>query len=393
MAKVLLVDTNFSSLPIYKELENMGHEVHVVGANPNDCLAKSCKNYWNINYADTEALNALVDREEFTYLVPGCTDRSFSSCTIVSQGRFPGVASVQVDEELNQKDRFRALGKRLNLPVPLVQWRDNLDENPVTHLSIGKLRWPLVVKPVDGFSGKGVAIILDADDTELQNAVMSARAASARGLCLIEDYIQGQLYSHSAFLSAGRIVQDFFVQENCTANPFVVDTSRLMPVVPTFLRAKLRQAIETMANALDLSDGLIHTQFILDGEKPWLIEITRRCPGDLYSRLIELSGGAGYVSNYVRPFLGLPISIKDPLPYIPIMRHTVSVLAEQHFYHLNFHQPLKLEQWVPLNVTGERLNPSPASRVGILFARAEDERQLNSLYAITLERKLYEVVN
>ena len=46
MAKVLLVDTNFSSRPIFAELERLGHEVHVVGANPVDALAKACARYW-----------------------------------------------------------------------------------------------------------------------------------------------------------------------------------------------------------------------------------------------------------------------------------------------------------------------------------------------------------
>lgn len=308
MAKVLLVDTNFSSLPIYKELIRLNHEVHVVGINPADCLAKSCNHYWQINYADTEALRSLVDREKFDFLVPGCTDRSFSSCVAVSQGRFPGIPSKLVDEELNQKDRFRALGKRLNLQVPHVQWQDRFEITSIEPPTSAKLRWPLIVKPVDSFSGKGITVILHADDVELQQAVKIAREASSKGMCLIEDFIQGQLYSHSAFLRSGQVVQDFFVKEDCSANPFVVDTSCLISTVSKILRSGLRKSIEAIAYELSLCDGLIHTQFILDGEQPWLIEITRRCPGDLYSRLIELSGGSGYVSNYVSPFLDLPLS-------------------------------------------------------------------------------------
>jgi biotin carboxylase len=249
----------------------------------------------------------------------------------------------------------------------------------------------MVVKPVDGFSGKGVTILLQAGETTLQQAISAARSASARGQCLIEDYVQGQLHSHSAFLQAGRVVQDVIVVEHCTANPYVVDTSRMLPVVSAGLRDKLRHAIETLANALNLEDGLVHTQFILDGEQPWLIEITRRCPGDLYSQLIELSGGIGYVRNYVRPFLGLPAVMQAAQPYVPVMRHTITVKVAQGFDHLHFRQPMILERWVPLSLTGDRLQPSPAGRIGILFARAEDEKQLDGLYNTTLARQLYDV--
>jgi biotin carboxylase len=392
MAKVLLVDTNFSSLPIYKELESLGHEVHVVGANPADCLAKICKHYWQINYADTEALLELVNQEQFKYLVPGCTDRSYSSCAVVSLRRFPGISSVEVDEALNIKNRFRDLGKRLGLPMPSVQWQDDFN-NASTQLSSSKLNWPLIVKPVDSFSGKGVSVILQANEIELQQAVAAARNASAKGLCLIEDYLHGQLYSHSAFLCSGHIAQDFFVKEDCTANPFVVDTSHLMPTVSPKLRSILRKSIQSIASELNLSDGLIHTQFIFDGKQPWLIEITRRCPGDLYSRLIELSGGSDYVKNYVRPFLGLSILSSDLHPFTPVIRHTISVPSAQDFHYLNFHQSLKIEHIVPLSLTGDHLSQSPISRVGIIFIKAKNVSQLNRLYKKALNRQLYEVVN
>ena len=392
MAKVLLVDTNFSSHPIFNELARCGHEVHVVGGNPSDCLAKACTRYWRLNYSDTNALHALVDKEQFDYLVPGCTDRSYSSCAVVSEGRFPGIAPVHVDEDLNHKDRFRALGQRLNLPVPRVQWQDQVNDSAAPCPATAKLRWPLVVKPVDAFSGKGVTILLQAEEIALHQAMSAARSASARGQCLIEDYVHGQLHSHSAFLQAGRVVCDVLVEEHSTANPFVVDTSRVLQVAPTGLRDKLRHAIEVLAGALNLGDGLVHTQFILDGEQPWLIEITRRCPGDLYSQLIALSGGTDYVRNYVRPFLGLPVAVQPPKPYVPIMRHTVTVPAAQGFNHLHFRQALLLERWVPLSVTGDTLQPSPSSRIGILFARATDAHALNTLYAMTLARQLYDVV-
>lgn len=391
MAKVLLVDTNFSSRPIYDTLERRGHEVHVVGGNPADCLAKSCRWYWPVNYADTAALAELVAREGFDHLVPGCTDRSYTACALVSQGRFAGIDPVAVDEALNHKDRFRALAHALGLPVPQVQWQDaaTFQAASVSHA----WRWPLVVKPVDAFSGKGVTILHNPDTKALQAAMATARSVSARGRCLVEDYVQGQLHSHSAFLQQGRVVHDVFVEEHCTANPFVVDTSRVLHAVAPPLRAALRQAIETLADALDLGDGLVHTQFILDGTQAWLIELTRRCPGDLYSQLVELSGLHGYVDRYVAPFLGQPFPTTSAEHYVPMMRHTVTVPAAQGFSHLQFHQPVHIERWVPLSLTGDPLQASPASRIGILFARAADEPQLAKLYTTTMARQLYDVVH
>ena len=392
MAKVLLVDTNFSSRPIFNYLVKLGHEVHVVGSNPYDCLAQTSERYWQVDYADTRALSVLVEKEKFRYLVPGCTDRSYSSCAIVAQGRFPGIASVSVDQDLNHKDLFRSLGERIGLPVPKLQWKDSLQLKSKSFPVAGNLHWPLVVKPVDGFSGKGIAILQRSEEFMLHEAMSTARSISSRGQCIIESYVHGQLHSHSAFLNGGQVVSDVIVEEHCTANPVVVDTSRVLPIIRDNVRDKLRRSIELLAKELELTDGLVHTQFILNGDDISLIEITRRCPGDLYSQLIELSGYKDYVSNYVRPFLGLPLEGFKLQTYVPIMRHTVTVPVNQNFDHLHFRQIVSLERWVPLAVTGQNLGASPAGRVGILFTRANDEAQLSKIYATTLARELYEVV-
>ena len=60
MTRVLLVDTNFSSIPIYQSLIEGGHEVYVAGKNPNDALAKISKNYAEIDYSNTDEIKHFI---------------------------------------------------------------------------------------------------------------------------------------------------------------------------------------------------------------------------------------------------------------------------------------------------------------------------------------------
>jgi hypothetical protein len=48
-----------------------------------------------------------------------------------------------------------------------------------------------------------------------------------------------------------------------------------------------------------------------------------------------------------------------------------------------------LEKWVPISVAGDYLKASPFGRVGILFAKVEAKDQLDNLFNMTLNRKLY----
>jgi hypothetical protein len=379
MAKVLLVDTNFSSAPIYQALLGLGHEVHVAGGNPLDCLAKQSPKYWNINYANVEAMQALVDKEKFDIVVPGCTDRSYETCTLLSGRQWPGIERPQNSQILNNKRLFKKWALRAGIPVAQ-------EQDPAAAV----LHCPLIVKPVDAFSGKGITILQSPDACGLDEAIAYAKQASSSQEYLIEEYLEGQLFSHSAFLRGHQVVQDFIVKEDRTVNPFVVDTSRLVSDFPPMLLARIRECIELISRELGLVDGLIHTQFVQRADRFWLIELTRRCPGDLYSQLIELSTGFPYALAYALPFLGeraLPPLVGTGRQYI--MRHTVTVETARTLGHLKFSWPVLFERWIALSVVGDQLQPSPHSRVGIIFCKTKNENELSRIYDITLSRQLY----
>lgn len=315
MHKVMLVDTNFSSAPIYNYLVQSGCEVFVVGGNPNDFLAKSAKNYINLDYSNVNRTREIIEEMNIDYIVPGCNDLSYKVCAeLNSGGIYYGIDTPETTEIINSKDKFRTFATQIGLPVPRVISSDCAGESG-----------PLIVKPVDAYSGRGMTIVQQSRQNELQSAIDRAKEFSRSKACIVEEYVEGQLYSHSAFINDGNIVADFIVEEHGTANPFVVDTSRVVYDFPRVMLRRIRDGIVLLAEKLRLVDGLVHTQFIKNGESFWLIEITRRCPGDLYSQLIELSTGFSYAETYARPFAKQNFSTeKTTLKQSWIMRHTIS---------------------------------------------------------------------
>jgi len=381
MSNVLLVDTNFSSGPIYQFLVHAGHKVTVVGGNPNDALAKCVDDYVKLDYSDIEQTRQLIEARNIDYLVPGCNDRSYMVCAeINAEGRFPGIDPLATAEIINNKGKFREFSAKHGLPAPQVLTQDEIGS-----------RWPVIVKPVDAFSGRGVTIVHEDNVNKLTAAISLAKSESKTGACIVEDYVTGQLYSHTTFLQGGDILVDHIVEEHGTANPFVVDTSRVVYDFPESMLASIRANIRLMASELSLQDGLVHTQFISNGEKYWLIEITRRCPGDLYSQLIELSTGLHYAENYARSFIGMPFDAKNSPKRSWVMRHTLTQSISFTLGALSFNHPIKLIKWVPISLTGDKLRASPYGRIAIMFAEESNERTLVDVYQATLIRQLYEV--
>ena len=381
--KVLLVDTNFSAIPIYEYLVSLGMTVYVIGRNPNDFMAKSIQNYIQIDYSNLNVLKQTISELNIDYVIPGCNDHSYEICSrLTGESYLINVDDFETTSTLLNKSKFRHFALLHQLPVPQI----------FTLETANQANCSLIVKPVDAFSGKGITQIETPNFSSIQTAIETAKSYSRNGEMIIEEFVEGQLYSHSAFLTDQKINQDFIVEEYGSANPFVVDTSFVKIDFSSHLLQQVRESIEKLAQLLNLKDGLIHTQFICNQQKIWLIEITRRCPGDLYSQLIELSTGYPYVANYAMPFIGQPLKTESSNNQTKlIIRHTVAQQKTGVFYNLSFQKSLNIARYISIATSGDLLKPSPNGRVGILFAEVNSEEQKMSLTNAFLERNVYQV--
>ena len=383
MPRVLLLDTNVSAGPLLQSLLGLGAEVFIAGGNPADVLARSFPNYVQLDYSDAEATLKLIDDLGVDFLIPGCNDRSYQTCAEIAERRpFPGIDGLETTRIINNKAAFRAWAQARGLPVPRTLMMS--EAHP------GR---PVIVKPEEAYSGRGATVLRSPTPETLAAAQTAACTASRSGKCLIEEFVEGQLYSHTAFVGPSGVLVDVVVEEHGSANPLAVDTSHVIAAFPPSPLARIRAAVAQICDELRLDPGLMHTQFILDGERVFIIEITRRCPGDLYGLLIELSTGLNYAENYVRPFLGLPFRfVATAAVPAPILRHTISAPHHSRFGSLRFLHSLDIERYISLALSGEDIAPSPSSRIGLLFARAKNGEDLAAIKAAALGRRLYDIV-
>lgn len=378
--KILLLDTNFSAKPIYDYLVKTGAGVYVVGGRPHDALAKSVENYINLDYSNIIEVKSLIKSLRIDFLVPGGNDLSYKVCSeINSYSPFYNIDPVEVNEIINNKEKFRNFSTGLGLHVP-----------HIVELEKVKDFLPIIIKPADAYSGHGMTVIYENDRNKIENAVNLAKKYSKSQRYLMEKFVQGQLYSHSAFVVNGEIMIDFIVEEHCVVNPYVVDTSRVVFDFDKKILSQIRADITLLAKKMDLADGLVHTQFICNGSSFWIIEVTRRCPGDLYSMLIEYSTGFPYAEYYARPFLNQEVDFSEiKLNEKFFIRHTITQSNESYFCSLNFNLPICIEKLVPLTLTGDKVKGSPFNRIGLIFLRTITEKKLDYLFQKILSRELY----
>jgi predicted ATP-grasp superfamily ATP-dependent carboligase len=211
----------------------------------------------------------------------------------------------------------------------------------------------------------------------LEEAIKIAEDSSRNSKVVIEEFVEGQLYSHSAFIQDGEILVDFFVDEFCTVYPYQVDSSCISQNLSDKLKSDIREDIEKLVKLLNLKDGLLHTQIISNGENFWIIETMRRCPGDLYGTLIRKSTGFNYAEFYAKPFLNQKNSIERlKLESNFVARHTISVSSELTFKSLKYRlNPEKLDIY-PLKESGYKLKEAPFDKVALVFYEFDTQKEL-----------------
>lgn len=370
--RVLLVGTSFSALPLLQYLKDTGYHVSVCGGLKNDPCHSYADQSFYIDYSHKDKLLELCQQNEFDFIIPTCNDYSYNSASYVSTtlDKFYGFDNFTTTSILHTKNGFRTFTLENNFHVPFVVKAD------LTFNSETFTKYPLLVKPDDSFSGKGVTKVFDA--IALSQAIAIAKENSLNGEVIIEEFVDGNLYSHSAFIQDGKVLIDFFVDEFCSVYPYQVDCSSLTTNLSQQIKNEVRISIEKLVALLNLSDGLLHTQFIADSKRFWLIETMRRCPGDLYGTLIQKSTGCHYAKYYVNPFLNRKNDIKFTESNKFITRHTITVPNKLSFQSFQVNIPSsKGVEIFPLKESGDLLDEAPFDKVGIIFTEFSSFSELN----------------
>lgn len=362
MANVLLGDANFSCLPILRAVKNDGHVVAVAGR----LLADPCHGLADlslcVDYSDLVTFENEVTRHSTQFLVAGCNDASYLACAYVANKiGLPGYDSNETAAILHNKVLFRRLCLDKGYPAPRAVL---LSDEACT------LKFPLLYKPSVSFSGKGIQRF--DSETELETWLSSKPKVEG----VFEEFFNGQLYSHSAFIKDGQILCDFFVMEFCTRYPYQVNSSCLDVLLSDALKEDVRCWMRQLCIDLNLVDGLVHTQFLTDGVTFSIMEVCRRCPGDLYSLLIEKSTGVDYAGLYAAGFLNnLPDKIERSRDDF-ITRHTVSTNSSAIYLGCSLSGEYQSYTFFPLKKSGEIINAAPYDKAGIYFVQHSSRQQM-----------------
>ena len=297
MKKALILGGSHRDIPLIMAAKKLGFFVITLGDRDYYIGHKFSDKNYKIDFTDLEKVSKVIEAEKIDVLIPGCGEKALLNTVILGKkykiGNFDSLEAVNI---IHDKWKFKEFCQERGINVPKGVKITSCENTVLENISL-----PCIVKPLNLSGGRGVCVVKSKD--ELKSAVKHALEVSENNEILIEEFIDGELLACSVFVRNGRIGYSFVGKDDVYLNKYLVSSAYPIEIKDEVL-GKLKQNVEKIIADLSLKDGPFHLQFILKDDIPYIIDVTRRIPGDLYPYLIEFSTGIRYSEAVVKAYIG-----------------------------------------------------------------------------------------
>jgi biotin carboxylase len=375
--KILILGGSHRDIPLIKASRKLNFHVTTLGDKDYYMGHNYSDEALMINFNDLDKVRDIIQSKNIDFIIPGSGEESYINTVKLSKefniGNFD---DYEVAKLVHNKWLFKEFCIKYNISTPKgLYYKQN------TTLDISHMQFPIVVKPTNLSGGRGVVVVKDED--ELNKALSSSNKISDE--LFLEEFISGRLIAYSVFIKDQKILYSFSGADDTYLNPYLITTA-----YPIKLNEKVKQKLDNDINkiseTLKLVDGMFHLQIIIKDNIPYIIDVTRRIPGDLYPDLIEYCDGVKYSQAVIKGYIGDEVKnefdIKQNQNFI--IRHVVMPSKNGTYNSLHIDKALQntIIDELQLTKSGYKIRDFLHTQLSILFIKPEkiiSSQEVNNL--------------
>ncbi len=182
--KLLIIGANPETVPLIETAKELGVYVIVTDYDPNAYAKRYASQGFDVDGLDVPGLISLARQEEADGVLVGVADRLIVPYQRVCEAlSLPCYGTREQCEVFTDKHKFRQRCLRYGInPIPFFTLTRDF-----TMDDLDRLQFPVLIKPADGCSGKGMSICRE--KVQVHSAIEKAVAYSASERFLIERYM------------------------------------------------------------------------------------------------------------------------------------------------------------------------------------------------------------
>ncbi len=305
MKKILFVNGSYNEIPLIKAAKKLGYFVITSGNDPHGAGHAYGDKYCPCDYSNKEAILEVAQKEKVDAVCSCGNDfGAVSSSYIAEKMNLPGHDSFVNAKIFHEKDEFKKMVEKLNLPSPKSYSFVDLNK-ALEHVK--RCNFPIIVKPVDLGGGKGISICKNLD--EGIKGVNDAFKASKIKHVVIEDYIVGEQMAYICFIKNEKVVWSYLTNDYSYLNPYMVwFDARVTKSVADKLIPIMESDVNKVAKSCHVADGFLTIQLMVKDGKPYYLETMRRCLGNYHYYVISKDIGVDMYEWFVANECGLDTS-------------------------------------------------------------------------------------
>lgn len=297
--KILVLAGGADQIALINELKLRGHETVLVDYFENPPAKTVADKHIIASTLDTDRVEEIAIEENVDLVCTACTDQALLTVAKVSEKLgLPCYISYQTGLNVTNKSYMKKVLMANDIPTAKFIILGSVEMSAIKDFT-----YPLVVKPVDCNSSKGVKRI-DSPD-ELPSYIEESINLSRTKTAIVEEFKAGEEISADFYIENG--VAKYLSATNSFKIPnrksFTILGSAY-PVVNEEQKTKLITIAGDIAKAFELDNCPLLIQLIANGNDINVIEFSARMGGGSKYKLIEVLSGVNIMSKYVDRILG-----------------------------------------------------------------------------------------
>ena len=272
--KALVLAGGSPQIELINQLKERGYYTILADWNEEPVAKKYADKYYRESTLNFDKIKEIAINEKVDFLVTACTDQALNTIAKVSEELglncyIDYKTALNVTNKSYMKKVFVENGVPTSKHVITDRYSDGLDDG---------MEYPLIVKPVDCNSSKGVKKVQNRE--ELKTFVEIAANYSRTKTAVVEEFVEGEELSADVYVENGvaKLLCVSHLDKVKNNNKFIIMRGRCMPLDDE-LFYQIQEVAQKIANAFGLKNNPMLIQMMKRNGKLYVLEFSARTGG------------------------------------------------------------------------------------------------------------------
>lgn len=386
--KALILAGSCPQIVLINQLKERGIYTILADNNLNAVARPYADDFVKADILNVEVVKQITVEKQVDFLIAVCADQVLLTVAKVSEELgLPCYIDYDTACKVSDKGYMKDIFHQFGIPSSKHVFMSEIDES-----KIAQMQYPLVVKPVDAYSSKGVRKCCNRDELEMFFA--EAAKISRSGVVIVEEYVEGaeitvdfEIVDGKAILLSASNTEKVNYQDR-----FLAFRTRFPAAVSPETIERIKVIGQKIADAFELKNSPMLIQLLTDDKKESVLEFSARTGGGAKYLLIKMATGFDPITAVVDLTLGNRVEVQDVKSESKLITNEFLYAYPGVFDHLEGFEELKqegilAEYWQFKWKGAEIQNAATSSdRVASITIKADTFEELVSKHNIAAER-------